>query len=135
EEIRVRALATSLGVANRLELMPWQPTTELAPVYRRAHCVLIPSRPTSTWVEQFGRVIVEAQASGAVVAGYASGSIPEVGGDAAILVSEGDVDGLASAVENLVGNADAYAARRAAAIAAAAEMTWDDVALRQARLY
>ena len=45
-----------------------------------AHVLLVPSTPTTTWTEQFGRVIVEAQASGAVVAGYATGSIPEVAG-------------------------------------------------------
>src|SRR5258705_13142156 len=78
-------LARSLSVGERLELAPWRRIEELAAIYRTTHVVLVPSQPTETWVEQFGRVIVEAQASGAVVAGYASGSIPEVAGEAAIL--------------------------------------------------
>ncbi len=73
---------------------PWQSVAELAAFYRQAHVVLVPSVATETWTEQFGRVIVEAQASGAVVAGYASGSIPEVAGDAALLVAPGDVHAL-----------------------------------------
>jgi glycosyltransferase involved in cell wall biosynthesis len=42
-------------------------------------------------------MVVEAQAAGAVVAGYASGSLPEVVGAAGVLVAEGDVDALAAA--------------------------------------
>ena len=55
-------------------------TADLATRYRSTHVVLVPSVSTPTWVEQFGRVIVEAQASGAVVAGYASGAIPRSSG-------------------------------------------------------
>ena len=67
----------------------------------RTHVVLVPSRPTTTWVEQFGRVIVEAQASGAVVAGYASGAIPEVAGEAAILTDVGAVAALGDRIAAL----------------------------------
>ena len=54
-----RARAAALGLADRLELLPWRPASELADIYRGTHVVLVPSRPTTTWVEQFGRVIVE----------------------------------------------------------------------------
>ncbi|HLX33009.1 MAG TPA: glycosyltransferase family 4 protein [Gaiellaceae bacterium] len=104
---------------------------ELARVYRSAHVVLVPSRPTATWTEQFGRVIVEAQASGAVVAGYDSGSIREVGGDAALLAPTGDVDALAALVLGL----DDFESRRSAGLELAAERTWQRVAERQAALY
>ena len=70
-----RELAGQLGVGDRLEVQPWLDLHAAAELYRRAHVVLVPSAPTETWTEQFGRVIVEAQASGAVVAGYATGSI------------------------------------------------------------
>jgi glycosyltransferase involved in cell wall biosynthesis len=69
EKERARELAASLGVADRVEFIRWQAGPDLAASYRGAHLVLVPSRPTTRWVEQFGRVIVEAQASGAVVAG------------------------------------------------------------------
>ena len=78
--------AEAVGVGDRLEIMPWQSGSALAAAYRRAHIVLVPSRATERWVEQFGRVIVEAQASGAVVAAYDSGAIAEAGGEAALLV-------------------------------------------------
>lgn len=109
---RARTLAASLGVGERLEFVPWQPSAELAVRYRAAHLVLVPSRATYTWVEQFGRVIVEAQASGAVVAGYASGAIPEVAGDAGIIVPCGDVEQLARRVVAVLADGTDFAGRR-----------------------
>jgi glycosyltransferase involved in cell wall biosynthesis len=135
EEAAARELASSLDVADRLEFLPWQSAAELAATYRTAHVVLVPSRPTETWTEQFGRVIVEAQASGAVVAGYASGSIPEVAGDAAILADVGDVSQLADRVVQFVADPADYARRRERGIALSRTRTWAHVAERHADLY
>ena len=135
EAARATALALSLGVGDRLELAAWQSGEELASNYRAAHVVLVPSRPTETWVEQFGRVIVEAQASGAVVAAYASGAIPEVAGAAGMVVPTGDVERLSEAVARLVANPDEFAWRREAGHLQAAPRTWHAVATRQAALY
>jgi len=135
EERAARAVAAGLGVADRVQLAPWQSTAELAAVYREAHVVLVPSRPTATWVEQFGRVIVEAQASGAVVAGYASGSIPEVAGPAAILTEIGAVSQLTERIVELGLHPADFAQRREQGIAQSATRTWTRVAERQADLY
>ncbi len=117
----------------RVELRGALGRAELAAAYRSAHVVLVPSRPTATWTEQFGRVIVEAQASGAVVAGYDSGSIGEVGGEPALLVPTGDVEGLARRVLSLT--QEEFARRRKAGIELAAGRTWKAVGERQAALY
>jgi hypothetical protein len=69
------------------------------------------------------------------VAGYATGSIPEVGGDAAVLVDERDVEGLARAVVLLFEDPVVYEALRARGIELSAERTWDKVAERQVALY
>jgi glycosyltransferase involved in cell wall biosynthesis len=135
EEKRTRDLAASLGVGDRLELRPWQSGPELAAAYRGAHIVLVPSRPTERWVEQFGRVIVEAQASGAVVAGYASGAIPEAAGEAGALVPTGDVDRLVAGVKHVVSHPAEFAWRRDAGYRQAAAQTWQRVAERQIALY
>ena len=129
-----RHRASALGVADGLEVLPWQSAPDMARLYRRMHVVLVPSRATATWVEQFGRVIVEAQAAGAVVAAYASGAIPEVAGGAALLAPEGDVDGLAEQVVNALRDADRYRSLRAAGLAAVRELTWGAVGQRQAAL-
>ena len=129
------ALAADLGLDDRIEIYEWSSQDELAERYRRCHVVLVPSRATPTWAEQFGRVIVEAQASGAVVAGYATGAIPEVAGASAILAAEGSLGGLAGSVIELVGDSDEYARRRDKGIALSVTRTWDAVAQQQAALY
>jgi glycosyltransferase involved in cell wall biosynthesis len=135
EEAPARALAKTLRVEDRLDFEPWRPATELAATYRAAHFVLIPSRPTATWVEQFGRVIVEAQASGSIVAGYASGSIPEVAGESAILTAPGEVEGLAAQIARVITNAAEFDACRNQGVALSETRTWARVAERQAELY
>jgi glycosyltransferase involved in cell wall biosynthesis len=135
EEKPARELAASLRVDDRVEIQPWRPTGELAEVYRRAHVVLVPSIATATWVEQFGRVIVEAHASGAVVAGYASGAIPEVAGAAAVLADVGDANGLADRVVALFDDPVTYGGLRDLGLALSRTRTWSHVAERQVELY
>jgi glycosyltransferase involved in cell wall biosynthesis len=135
EEASALQRAAARGVADRLEIVPWQPAAELAATYRRAHFVLIPSRPTATWVEQFGRVIVEAHASGSVVAGYASGSIPEVSGETAVLTAVGATSELADRIVELAADAEAYDDLRRRGLELSATRTWARVAGRQAELY
>ncbi len=135
EEGPARELAEELGIADRVELESWRAANELAELYRRAHLVLVPSRATATWVEQFGRVIVEAQAAGAVVAGYASGSIPEVAGDAAVLADAGATAQLADRVVALLDDPAEYRRLRERGFAISRTRTWARVAERQAELY
>lgn len=134
DEIPARRLAASLGVTDRVEFRGWQSGPELASDYRAAHVLLVPSRPT-TVAEQFGRVIIEAQASGVVVAGYACGAIPEVAGDAAIVVPVGDLEELCERVERLVVDPADFAQRRVAGGVQAGMRTWSAVAARQLALY
>ena len=128
-------LASALGVADHVELVPWVDAETLAALYRTAHVALLPSRATRTWVEQFGRVITEGQASGAVVVGWDSGSIPEVGEGLVPLALEGDVQGLAERVLELATDRQRYDDLRARGTARAAELAWPEVGRRQAAFY
>jgi glycosyltransferase involved in cell wall biosynthesis len=47
------------------------------------------------------RIVVEAMLAGCAVVAYRSGALPEVVAGGGILVDEGDVDGLSSAIERL----------------------------------
>jgi glycosyltransferase involved in cell wall biosynthesis len=129
------ALAERLNVAHAVELRPWASAEEIARHYANAHVLLAPSRRTRTWVEQFGRMVVEALAAGAVVVGYATGSLPEVVGDAGVLVPEGDVQGMADAIAGFVADPIGWKALRVAGLRAAPTTTWDAVARGQRELY
>ena len=61
----------------------------------------LPSLTTPTWKEQFGRVLVEAMACGVPVVGSDSGEIPQVIGDAGLIVAEGDAAALTQALRQL----------------------------------
>jgi glycosyltransferase involved in cell wall biosynthesis len=130
-----RALAVALGVGERVEIRPWLDGAALAALYREAHVTLVPSIATATWTEQYGRVITEAQASGSLVAGYASGSIAEVAGAAGVLVEPGAAAALARAVLALLADGDEFERRRAGGLRLAAERSWERVARGQVELY
>lgn len=55
--------------------------------YKRSSILIAPSKNTRTWEEQYGMVLIEAMACGLAVVSSRSGSIPEVVGDAALLVN------------------------------------------------
>ena len=64
--------------------------------------LVLPSRTTAEWKEQFGRVLAEAMACGRLALGSNSGEIPAVLGDARLIFREGDSAGLARMLDALV---------------------------------
>ncbi len=87
---RLIELARSLGVADRVRFLPWVPSSRIAEVYRSFDALVLPSRSKLNWIEQFGRVLVEAMACGVPVIGSTCGEIPNVIGDAGLIFPEGD---------------------------------------------
>lgn len=83
------------GVAN-IDYCGPLTAAQMAGFYDSVSVVIVPSRSTPTWTEQFGRVIVEAVYAGRPVVAYATGEIPWVSATiGSSTVSEGDVAGLA----------------------------------------
>jgi glycosyltransferase involved in cell wall biosynthesis len=118
-----------------VEWHPWLTAAELSELYRRMHIVLVPSRATATWVEQFGRVIPEGWANGAVPVGYRSGSIPEVVDTAGVIVDEGNVEALSFAVQGLIERPDRWADLRREGLARAQQLSWARIAAEMIRMY
>jgi len=58
--------------------------------------LILPSRTTPKWKEQFGRILIEAMACGIPVIGSSSGAIPEVIGDAGLVFDEDSPEELAN---------------------------------------
>jgi len=78
------------------------PHSKAATILAAADIIVVPSRTTKWWKEQFGRVIVEGQCSGAAVIGSDSGEIPKVIGDTGLIFPEGDVSALQEQIELLL---------------------------------
>jgi glycosyltransferase involved in cell wall biosynthesis len=89
------------GLAKRVRIL--LANHEEVPRYLRAMSMLVvPSQTTKNWREQFGRVIIEAFASGIPVIGSDSGEIPRVIGEAGKIVGEADLQGWANAIVSLL---------------------------------
>ena len=100
EELAARA--GRLGIGERLELRQGVPSTEVVPVYHGFDAVVLPSRSTPSWVEQFGRILVEGMACGVPTVGSDSGEIPHVLGEAGLVFPEGDVEALRERLQRLI---------------------------------
>jgi len=127
-------LASELGISQRVEFLGHASGEELAQRYRDLDLLAVPSLPWPGWSEQFCRVAVEAMASGVPVVGSASGAIPDVVGDAGVLVEPGRPDDLRRAIEEAAEPAR-WQALRERAIERAQKFTWGSVADAQRALY
>jgi glycosyltransferase involved in cell wall biosynthesis len=106
ERDALQALATTLGIADRVTFIPQMPSTQMPATYPQLDLLVIPSRTLPTWKEQFGRVIIEAMACGVPVLGSDSAAIPDVIGDAGEIFPEGDEYALQQALTHLLTDAD-----------------------------
>ncbi len=94
--------AAELGIAEAVEFVAPLPPTQIAQAMCAFDVLILPSRTTSVWKEQLGRVLLEAMACGVPVIGSDSGAIPEVIGDAGLIFPEGDAVELAHRVEQIL---------------------------------
>ena len=132
---RLAALAAELGVTDRVEFRGHVTEEALPAVYRAFDALAVPSVPTPGWVEQFGRVVVEAQASGVPVVASRSGALPEVVGGAGTLVEPGDPADLARGLARLLDEPGYWSDGRVTGLRLAARCSWACVAGEQLALY
>ena len=94
-------LAAESGLKERVIFNSWIPSTEFPQFLHSIDALVLPSVGQKNWREQFGRVLVESMACGVPVVGSTCGEIPNVIGDAGLVVSENDVPALAEAIRRL----------------------------------
>ena len=98
--------ARDLGLASRISFEAWIPSDQMPAYYHQLDALVVPSRTRPNWKEQFGRVLVEAMASGVPVVGSDSGEIPHVIGDAGLIFPENQAEVLRAHLARLMGDAD-----------------------------
>jgi glycosyltransferase involved in cell wall biosynthesis len=105
-EPHLRQRAEELGLSQRIEFAGHVPSSDVPDLLRHLDVLVLPSRTTPTWKEQFGRVLVEAMACGVPVLGSDSGEIPHVIGEAGLLFPEGNVTTLRKQLGQLADDAE-----------------------------
>jgi glycosyltransferase involved in cell wall biosynthesis len=98
---RLEAEIVRGGFSRRVTLRPRIPSVMMPDLIRKLDVIALPSITTNSWKEQFGRVLIEGMACAVPVVGSDSGEIPNVVGDAGLVVPEGDVVSLAGALRRL----------------------------------
>lgn len=87
---RLELMAKELGIYERVAFLGPTDHEDLPAVYHDLDALVLPSKSTKRWQEQFGRVLIEAMACGVPVIGSDSGAIPEVVGEAGLIFPEGN---------------------------------------------
>jgi glycosyltransferase involved in cell wall biosynthesis len=122
-----RDAAHRLGLDGRVEFAGHVGKDELARLYRGASLLVLPSH-----YEGFGLPVLEAMASGTPVVTTTAGALPEVAGDAAILVEPGDPVALAGGIERALADRERLVR---AGLERARRYTWAETARKTLDVY
>jgi glycosyltransferase involved in cell wall biosynthesis len=101
-EAQARRRAEQLGLSERISWERGIASTRVPELLRTFSVLVQPSLTRAHWKEQFGRAVMEAMACGVAVIGSASAEIPNVVGNAGLLVPEGDPVALRDAIACLL---------------------------------
>ena len=122
-----RTAAAKRGLGKRVEFKGHVSDEELAALYRGAACLVFPSRD-----EGFGLPMLEAMASGVPVVATRAGALPEIAGDAAILVEPGNPVELAGGIERALADRERLVS---AGFERAKQFSWAEAAERTLAVY
>lgn len=129
DEVRLRRRAKALGLGDCVTFRRWGSPQEVAAFLQELDALVLLTRTTKAVREQFGRVIIEAQACGIPVIGSSGGAIPDVVREGGWIVPERDPESLRQLLDRLAADPAMLRARASAARAnVLARFTYDAVA-------
>jgi glycosyltransferase involved in cell wall biosynthesis len=105
-EGEIRQEIDRLGLADRIKFVGYVPHSDGPKWLSLFDVLVLVSESTAQWKEQFGRVLVEANACGTAVIGSECGEIPAVIGrtGGGVVVPEADAESLSKALVDLLQN-------------------------------
>jgi glycosyltransferase involved in cell wall biosynthesis len=107
------------GVSARIHFVGLVPDTKLPSLYRSAEALVFPSL-----YEGFGLPVVESMACGTPVVTGNTSALPEVAGQAALLVDPTSVTQISDAIERIVSDTSLRRQLRRMGLAQAAQFSW-----------
>ncbi len=113
----------ALGISDEIRLTGFVDDADLAPLMSMAGLFVFPSL-----YEGFGYPVLEAMASGVPVITSTTSSLPEVIGDAGIMVEPGDTKGIRDGMMKILQNSKFRATLRAKGLRRAKTFTWEKTA-------
>ncbi len=122
--------AARVSCRERVRLVGFVREPDLPAMYAGADLFVYPSS-----YEGFGFPVLEAMACGTPVITSNVSSLPEVAGDAALLIDPLDVDGLAAAMRRVLSDGDLRRQMRAKGLEQARRFTWEETARRTLQVY
>ncbi|NOZ30242.1 MAG: glycosyltransferase family 4 protein [Chloroflexi bacterium] len=125
-----RQRARTLGLQDQVRFLGPVDEADLPALYGGAELFVFPSL-----YEGFGLPVLEAMACGAPVVCSDRASLPEVAGDAALLVDPTDAEALAGAITRLLTDEGLRQEMRRRALARAAEFSWERTACMTLAVY
>jgi glycosyltransferase involved in cell wall biosynthesis len=126
---------SAYGLRERVEFTGAVNFARVPEYFQQLDLMIIPTETTKRVREQFGRVIVEAMASGVTVVGSTCGAIPEVIGDAGLVFPEGDANALAGALRQLLADKNLRERLASAGLERVKHYSWERVAEKTYALY
>lgn len=123
------------GLRGRVEFTGAISFARIPEYFHKIDVLVIPTETTKRIREQFGRVIVEAMASGVPVIGSTCGAIPEVIGDAGLVFPEGNAAALAGVLNQLLSDAALRERMSLAGLARVKQFSWEQVAEKTYEMY
>lgn len=106
DEQKLRQIADELQISDQIIWRGSVPHKQAPVELGQFDVLVLPSRTTPGWKEQFGHVLIEAMAMGIPVVGSSSGEIPNVIGRSDLVFPEEDVSGLVRILERMICNPD-----------------------------
>jgi glycosyltransferase involved in cell wall biosynthesis len=123
-------LVERLGLGEAVLFTGYVPAEELAALYNCAELFVFPSL-----YEGFGLPVLEAMACGVPVVTSNVSAMPEVAGDAALLIEPRDIEGLADAMERPLRHSRVRASLRSRGLKRAAQFSWERAARETVAVY
>ena len=123
DQTEIRREADKLGVIGRIVFTGYVDDRDLPSLYSAAQVTAVPSL-----LEGFGLPALESMACGTPVVASRAGSLPEVVGDAGLLIDPGQTDALAEAILQVVADREQRARLAERAIRRAAQFSWSNTA-------